>query len=110
VFALLGQIGANQPHAVPHLLRAIDFHLSPVQEVALIAPTESDGLGELGEVVRSRFRPHVVLAGGAEGSERPELLAGRSAVEGRPAAYVCENFTCQMPVTDADELAAALSG
>jgi uncharacterized protein YyaL (SSP411 family) len=32
----------------------------------------------------------------------------RSAVDGRPAAYVCENFTCHQPVTEPDDLAAAL--
>jgi uncharacterized protein YyaL (SSP411 family) len=59
-------------------------------------------------VVRSGFRPYLVLAGGAEGSERPELMRERSAVDGRPAAYVCESFTCQRPVTEPEELAAAL--
>jgi len=50
----------------------------------------------------------VVLAGGPEGSDRPELLRERPAVEGRPAAYVCEHFTCKAPVTEPSELAAAL--
>jgi uncharacterized protein YyaL (SSP411 family) len=50
------------------------------------------------------------LAGGDEGSERPELMAQRTAVEGRAAAYVCENFTCQRPVTEPDELADVLNG
>jgi uncharacterized protein YyaL (SSP411 family) len=49
-----------------------------------------------------------VLAGGPEGTKRPELMLERSAVDGRPAAYVCENFTCQQPVTEPDDLAAAL--
>ena len=35
VFRLFGRVAANHPQAVAHLLRAIDFHLSPVQEVAL---------------------------------------------------------------------------
>ena len=74
VFRLFGRVAANHPQAVAHLLRAIDFHLSPVKEVALVAPREADGLGELASVVRSKFRPHLVLAGGPEGTERPQLL------------------------------------
>jgi uncharacterized protein YyaL (SSP411 family) len=102
----------QHPDAFGHLLQAIDFHLSPVREVALVAPANGSngtpGLAELAGVVRSAHRPHVVLAGGPEGSERPELLRERPAVEGRPAAYVCENFACQAPVTEPSELAAAL--
>ena len=54
--------------------------------------------------MRVRFRPHLVLAGGPEGTEEPPLLRGRHDVDGRPAAYVCENFACQLPVTAVDEL------
>jgi uncharacterized protein len=101
----------QHPEAFGHLLQAIDFHLSPVREVALVAPANGDAgapLGELASVVRSAHRPHVVLAGGPEGSERPELLRERSSVEGQPAAYVCEHFACKAPVTSAAELAALL--
>ena len=109
---LFAQAAAQHPDAFGHLLRAIDFQLSPVREVALVAPanggTSADGLSELASVVRSAYRPHVVLAGGPEGSERPELMRERHAVEGRPAAYVCEHFACQAPVTEPEQLAAAL--
>src|SRR6185295_1003751 len=103
---------AQHPDAFGHLLQAVDFHLSTVREVALVAPGNGSGasasLGELAAVVRSSYRPHVVLAGGPEGSERPELLRERGAVEGRPAAYVCENFACKAPVTEPVELEALL--
>jgi uncharacterized protein YyaL (SSP411 family) len=37
-----------------------------------------------------------------------ELLAGRDMIGGRAAAYVCRGRTCDLPVTTATELAAAL--
>jgi uncharacterized protein len=52
--------------------------------------------------VREEFRPHLVLAGGPE--DGVPLLAGRTPVEGRAAAYVCERFACQRPVTEPAEL------
>jgi uncharacterized protein YyaL (SSP411 family) len=109
VFRLLDRAAAEHPEALAHLLRALDFHFASVKEVALVAPTGDDGLAELAAVVRSGFRPHLVLAGGPEGTERPELMLERSSVGERPAAYVCENFACQRPVTDPGELAAALA-
>jgi uncharacterized protein YyaL (SSP411 family) len=108
VFRLLGRPAARHPHALAHLLRAMDFHFAPVKEVALVGPRGGDGLGELEAVVRSEFRPYLVLAGGPEGTERPELMRKRTAVDGAAAAYVCENFACRQPVTEPDELASAL--
>jgi uncharacterized protein len=108
VFRLFARVAARHPQAVAHLLRAIDFHFATVREVALVSPEAGDGLDRLAAAVRSAYRPHVVLAGGAEGSERPELLRRRVAVEGRAAAYVCEGFACRAPVTEPAELVAAL--
>ena len=38
-----------------------------------------------------------------------ELFAGRGAIEGKPTAYLCEDFVCQLPVTGSHELAALLN-
>jgi uncharacterized protein YyaL (SSP411 family) len=112
VLRLLHRAAVRHPQALAHLLRAVDFHVSPVREVALVAPhngATAESLGDLAGVVRSTFRPHLVLAGGEEGTQRPELMLERHSVEGRPAAYVCENFACRAPVTEPAELDAALS-
>jgi uncharacterized protein YyaL (SSP411 family) len=101
VFRLFAAPAARQPEAFAHLLRALDFHLAPTKEVALIG----DDLTGLANVVRSEHRPHQVLAGGPEGSECPPLLRDRPAQDHKPTAYVCENFTCKAPVTDAKHLA-----
>ncbi len=101
VVRLLYPLAARHPQAFGHLLQAVDFYLAPVKEIAIVGPSPEPLL----EVVRGRYRPHIVLAAGADGVP---LLEGREPVDGRAAAYVCEHFTCQAPVTTAEELAAAL--
>jgi uncharacterized protein YyaL (SSP411 family) len=105
VFRLFAKPAAQHPEAFAHLLRALDFHLSPTREVALVG----EELDELARTVRSGFHPHLVLAGGREGSEEPPLLRDRTTVDGKPAAYVCQNFACRLPLTSVaalrDELA-----
>jgi uncharacterized protein len=110
VLRLLHRAAVRQPQALAHLLRALSFHLSPTREVALVSPRNdgTEAFAGLAAVVRSTHRPNVVLAGGPEGTELPALMHERHAVDGRPAAYVCENFTCRAPVTEPDQLAAAL--
>jgi uncharacterized protein YyaL (SSP411 family) len=96
VFRLFTKPATQHPESFAHLLRAIDFHLAPTKEVALIG----NDLSSLTKVVRSKHRPHLVLAGGPEGTETPDLLQKRPSVDNKPTAYVCEHFTCQAPVTD----------
>jgi uncharacterized protein len=103
VLRLLHELAPRHPQAFGHLLQALDFQLSPVQEVALVG----DDLKPLERVVRGAFRPHLVVAGGAE--DGVPLLAGRAPIDGHPAAYVCEHFACKAPVTEPEELERLLS-
>ncbi len=98
---LLHTVAPAHPGAFGHFLRALDFALADVREVALVG----DDRDALEAVVRETLRPHIVLAGGENGVP---LLEGRTPVDGRAAAYVCERFTCQRPVTEPDELRALL--
>jgi len=100
VFKLFAEPAVQHPDAFAHFLRALDFHLSPTREVALVG----DELGGLASVVREKPLFHAVLAGGAEGVEQPPLLRGRTTVDGQPTAYVCQKFTCQLPVTEPGDL------
>jgi uncharacterized protein len=106
--ALLHEVAVRHPTAFGHLLQAIDFALAPRREVALAGDPE--GVAALAAVVREVRRPHLVLAGGpGEGRTAVPLMEQRTPVDGRAAAYVCERFACQMPVTEPDELRALLA-
>jgi uncharacterized protein len=104
VLRLLHQAAGRHPQAFGHLLQALCFHLSPKREVAIVG----DSLDRLAEEVRRRYRPTIVLAGGISDDPEAEaavpLLEGRTPVEGKPAAYVCENFACKVPVTEPEAL------
>jgi uncharacterized protein YyaL (SSP411 family) len=106
VLRLVARVAPQHAQGFGHLLQALDFHLGPVREVALVG----EDTGALQRVVRAALRPHVVLAGGdgADDGGVP-LLQGRTPVDGRAAAYVCERFACLRPVTEAAELEALLA-
>jgi uncharacterized protein YyaL (SSP411 family) len=106
VLRVMLPLAARHPHAFAHLLRAVDFYLAPVREIAVVGPAaEAEALLR---VVREQYRPHVVLAGGV--SDDVPLLEGREPVDGHAAAYVCERFACEAPVTSAEALTSALDG
>jgi uncharacterized protein len=104
VLRLMFPLAVRHPLAFGHLLAAADFYLAPVKEVAIVGPDAETG--ELLRVVRGEYHPHVVLATGP--ADGVPLLEGRVPVDGHAAAYVCEHFVCQAPVTSPEALAAAL--
>ena len=106
VLLLVGDLARRHPQGFGHILQALDFHLAAVREVALIGADTS----ALQRVVRSAFRPHVVLAGG-DGSDAHgiALLEGRTTLDGCAAAYVCERFSCRQPVAEPRDLAGLLA-
>ncbi len=114
VFRLAHAMIDRAPGAVGHMMCALDLHFSAPSEIALLGSWDDPSTRELRDAALRRFAPNTVIAF-AEGSadeavERVPLLAGKDLVGGRPAAYVCESFACQAPVTDADALTAILDG
>jgi len=89
--------------------------LSGPAEIAVVGPA-GPGRDGLRETAMLAAPPGAVVVIGDGTDTLPAragvipLLAGRPAVGGQAAAYVCRNFTCRAPVTDPVELAAALGG
>jgi len=93
-------------------LCALDFHLGPGVEIALVSPPGGDGLAPLAAEVFGRYLPNRVVAGmvagDPKGAEGIPLLQNREAVGGEATAYVCRNYACELPVTDREALARQL--
>jgi uncharacterized protein YyaL (SSP411 family) len=87
------------PSAFGWALCALDLHLSPTRELAIVGGPDSD----VARAALRGFDPNAVVAFGP--ADDVPLLEGKTLVDGRSAVYVCERFACQAPVTDASELA-----
>jgi uncharacterized protein YyaL (SSP411 family) len=91
-------------------LQALAYALSQPQEIAIVGDPDSAGTRALLDVVRDGYRPFQVVALGSPTTLLPTvpLLQDRGLVNGKPAAYICRNFACQTPATEAEGLRAQL--
>src|SRR6266496_3897177 len=103
------------PSAMPQMLVALDFSSSKPRQIVIAGNKDAPETKALLKEVHRHFLPKtiVVLADGGENQkflgERNEAIRAMSMVDGKPAAYVCENFTCKAPVTDSKALSQLLS-
>jgi uncharacterized protein YyaL (SSP411 family) len=102
----LAQIVPRAPLALASLAAAAEFVLGPVREIAVAGDRDAEGTRTLVSSIWRRFDPLRVLAWGP--ADNVPLLQDRPARDGAPTAYVCRNFVCDAPVTDAAALDALL--
>ncbi|MDX1945498.1 MAG: thioredoxin domain-containing protein [Pirellulaceae bacterium] len=110
----------RSPTAAGQLLIALDLWLGPVRELVLIGGADEAHNAAALQTIRQRYLPNVVLAyrpvGGSPKSEVQKskslapLFAGRTAIEGQPTLYICQDFACQAPAVGLESIRAALDG
>ncbi len=103
------------PSAMPQMLVALDFSSSKPRQIVIAGKKDAPETKALLAEVHRHFLPKtiILLADDADGQnylvEKVEAIRAISMVDGKPAAYVCENFTCKAPVTDSNQLAELLA-
>ena len=105
VMRILGPLVERLPLALGRMLLALQIRSEGIKEVAVVGPDHR----KLVEVVRRDVSRNVVLAYSATPSEAVPLLSGRVPAGGETLAWVCTGFACQAPVTEPEQLSAALS-
>jgi hypothetical protein len=100
--------------ALPQMLAALDSTITEPVQIIVAGRLEDPSTIEFLRIIRSRYLPNkvVLLADGQEGQkwlgQHIEAVQQMTPVNGKPAVYVCRNFTCELPVTDPQELASLL--
>ena len=112
--AVIGDEVPRLPLAFGTALGVIDRLTRPRREIAIVGAPGDPATAALIQVARDDAGAGDVIACGLPGDLAAEdavpLLVGRPLVGGAPAAYVCEHFSCQAPVTSPGALRAALAG
>src|SRR5205823_544986 len=85
------------PSAMPQMLVALDYSLSKPRQIVIAGNKDAPETKALLKEVHRHFLPKTILllADGTEGQkylgEENEAIRAMSLVDGKPAAYVCEN-------------------
>jgi uncharacterized protein YyaL (SSP411 family) len=93
------------PVALPYMLAACEFRAGDPRQIVLAG----ENVQPLIHALYSRFLPVKIVLGVTSDDARRQLAAWVPAVaemrpvDDRAAAYVCRNYTCQLPVTGVEE-------
>ncbi len=98
-------LGPRSPRAVGWGLAAATALLAGPLELAIVGDLDSEDFARLRHVALMSTSPGTVVALGDGTTDSVPLLRDRTAIEGRPTAYVCRGFVCDLPTSAADLLA-----
>ncbi len=111
-----GKALASYPAAMPLMLSAMDLQMDDHKQIVIVGNKEDKNTKELLREINSRYLPNtlVLQVNGGENQKFLEkylpFIETVSKIDGKASAYVCENFTCKMPVNTRRNLALLLDG
>ncbi len=111
----LGQgLMAEMPSAAGQMLIALDFHLGPVQEFAVIGNPADEDVRRVLLAVHTGFRPNKVVAvkspkDNSESEDKLIPLLTEKKSLGSVTTYICRDFVCQAPLVGPEAVESALA-
>jgi uncharacterized protein YyaL (SSP411 family) len=105
----------KQPFAFPRMFAALDFYLRGPKEIALVGERGSEEFRTWAERLGLRYLPNRTLFAlrpdGTSASDvvLPELVRGKTQIDGRLTAYLCHEHVCSAPQTTIEGLEAELT-
>ncbi len=105
-----GSTIARFPRGFAKSLVVVDFLEPGPIELTMIGKLDSEDMRRMRQEVARYYLPRKVEAVADLDllDEDLPLLEGKTAVDGKPTLYVCRDYACQPPMTQLDEVGAAL--
>ncbi len=100
------------PTASSMFMSSVVFCREPIYEIVLVGSPTREETQQMLEVVRNRYLPNKVLLWKQRWDDLSgiaEFTNSMTQTHGDPTVYFCQNYTCQAPITDPNELRALLT-
>ncbi|MGI6604567.1 MAG: thioredoxin domain-containing protein [bacterium] len=100
----------KSPPSHTHFLMAIWLEQTRPIDITVVGNPGAADTEKLLSVINHKFRPEATITLKPLGREEENLekiipsLKGKEGVDGKATVYACQDFTCQPPVTDPNEL------
>ncbi|ADI73986.1 protein of unknown function DUF255 [Methanohalobium evestigatum Z-7303] len=105
---------SRNPIASTHSMQALDFVQGPSSEVVITGDFQSEDTQNMINSLRTEFIPRKVVLFKPDKVQSPDIvnIAGftrdMDSQEGKATAYICQNYSCSSPKTDADDMVRSL--
>jgi uncharacterized protein YyaL (SSP411 family) len=109
VFRAFGSKLLAHGRTLPMMAAALSASLVAPEQIVVVGP-DSDDTGALWQAAHRSYRPFTQVFRVEPGEAQAALgrllpwAASMAMKDGKPAAYVCRNFTCDVPTTDPEML------
>jgi hypothetical protein len=84
---------------LPNWLCALDFHLSLPKEMVILGSLNDPRTVAILNMIHKHFVPNKIVVGDSHGFNFP-LLKDRKILNESPSAFICLNYSCQLPSND----------
>lgn len=98
------------PQAFTMLLCALDFELGPSYEIVIVGRPTADDTRQMLKAIRTRFIPNKIVIVKPAGHDSPDVvhfadfIKAQTSIEGKATAYICRNYSCDLPTNDIGKL------
>jgi len=100
----------SYPAAYTQLLAALDFMIGPAKELVIAGDTGNEATQSMVNTIQNEFLPNKVVLLKHQGEEGKRLanlspfVEAMNPVNRKPTVYVCEQYTCNSPISDIRDL------
>ena len=99
----------KHPSAYSYYLMAAIFALYPTKEIVLVGESKDENIQRMLSLIHRSFLPEAVIIYKDVDSKEQALwdlvpyIKGQDPIEGKATVYICENYSCQAPISNIKE-------